>query len=82
LRDAQDFSTAAFTVNNLSLKRDAATFTMTGELYFIAPVEGRVVAAVFLGNGEMQLAPPIEAERRSLAVFVENRRCRNRLHRW
>ena len=39
-----------------SLQRDAATFTLrTGEVYFSAPIEGRVTTAVFIGDGEMTL---------------------------
>jgi hypothetical protein len=69
-REAQDFASNAFTVNNLALKRDAAVFQMTGELYFLPPVEGRTVGAVFIGTGEMTLTPPVEYERRHLAIFT------------
>jgi hypothetical protein len=66
----ESFTTYA-SVNNLVLKRDAATFTLrSGELYFLAPVEGRVPGAVFLGEGEFALAPPVEHERKSLAIFT------------
>ncbi|HXM36324.1 MAG TPA: carboxypeptidase regulatory-like domain-containing protein, partial [Pyrinomonadaceae bacterium] len=60
------------TVNNLVLKRDAATFTLkSGEIYFLTQVEGRYVAAVFIGEGEMKLVPPTDAEKRSLQVFTD-----------
>ena len=63
----------AYAVNNLVLKRDAATFTLrSGEVYFLPPVEGRTVGAVFLGDGEMALTPPTEAEKKSLALFVND----------
>ena len=66
------FSGDVATVNNLVLKRDAATFTLrSGELYFLAPVEGRQTGAVFFGEGEMSLTPPIEVEKKALAVFTE-----------
>lgn len=59
-------------VNNLVLKRDAATFTLkSGELYFMSPVEGRTVGAVFIGEGEITLTPPTEIEKSSLAVFTK-----------
>jgi hypothetical protein len=59
------------TVNNLVLKRDAATFTLrSGELYFLAPVEDRTVGAVFIGEGEFALTPPVDYEKRSLAIFT------------
>ncbi|MDT7540789.1 MAG: hypothetical protein QOE33_693 [Acidobacteriota bacterium] len=59
------------TVNNLVLKRDAATFTLrSGEIYFLAPVEDRTVGAVFIGEGEFALTPPVDYEKRSLAIFT------------
>ncbi|HYK21056.1 MAG TPA: M1 family aminopeptidase, partial [Pyrinomonadaceae bacterium] len=58
-------------VNNLILKRDAASFTLkSGELYFITPVENRVTAAVFIGDGELSLTPPTEVEKNSLKIFT------------
>ena len=67
----EDFTGQVATVNGLLLKRDAATFKFnSGEIYFLSPVEGRVTGAVFLGDVEMGLIPPIEAERRSLAIFT------------
>jgi hypothetical protein len=66
-----DFGGPYATVNNLVLKRDAATFTLkTGDIYFIAPVENRVTAAVFIGTGEMWMLPPMQAERNSIRVFT------------
>ena len=63
----------AFSVNNLVLKRDAATFTLkSGELVFMPPVEGRHTAAVFVGDGEMTLAPPEQRERDSLKLFADS----------
>src|SRR2546423_8891295 len=68
---AQDFSGEYAAVSNLVLRRDAATFTLrSGELYFLPPVEGRVTGAVFVGEGEFSLTPPVEYEKRSLALFT------------
>jgi Aminopeptidase N len=68
---ADAFSGSYASVNNLTLKRDAATFTLrTGEIYFLAPVEGRTIAAVFVGSGSIDFFPPTEAERRSLDIFT------------
>ena len=68
---AQDFAGEYATVNNLVLKRDAATFTLhSGEVYFLPPVEGRVTGAVFVGDGEFALTPPIECEKHSLSLFT------------
>ena len=68
---AGDFAGEYAQVSNLILKRDAATFTLqSGELYFLPPVEGRVTGAVFVGEGELTLTPPVEWEKRSLALFT------------
>jgi hypothetical protein len=67
----QDFAGPYAVVNNLSLKRDAATFTLkSGEIYFVGPVEGKITAAVFLGEGVLTLTPPTETERKSLRIFT------------
>jgi Carboxypeptidase regulatory-like domain/Peptidase family M1 domain len=66
------FSGSVASVNNLVLKRDAAIFTLkSGEIYFMSPVEGRTVGAVFIGDGEMSLTPPTDIEKRSLAIFTD-----------
>lgn len=65
-----DLSATVAVVNGLILKRDAATFKFnSGEIYFLAPVGGRVVAGVFIGDMEMSLVPPTAVERKSLARF-------------
>jgi hypothetical protein len=67
------FSGPVAGVNNLVFKRDAATFKFSsGEIYFLTPVEGRTIGAVFLGDGEMTLTPPIDAEKHSLSIFTGN----------
>jgi len=59
-------------VNNLVIKRDAATFTLrSGEIYFFSPVEGKVTGAVFIGDGEFSLTPPTKIEKDTLAVFTD-----------
>ena len=70
-RGDQDFSGDYAVVNNLQLRRDAANFTLkSGELYFITPVESRVTAAIFIGEGELSLTPPIEVEKNSIKIFT------------
>jgi len=70
-RADQDFGGPYAVVNNLTLKRDAANFNLkTGELYFIAPVENRYTAAVFIGEGELTLTPPTPVEKSSLKIFT------------
>jgi hypothetical protein len=69
--DTQDFTGEYAQVNGLVLKRDAASFTLTsGEMYFLPAVDGRVTVAVFIGEGELSLTPPVEYERQSLALFT------------
>lgn len=58
-------------VNNVVLKRDSATFTLiSGKLTFAAPVEGRVLAAQFRGEGKFELQPPSDIDRRQIARFT------------
>ncbi|HEX8353882.1 MAG TPA: carboxypeptidase regulatory-like domain-containing protein [Pyrinomonadaceae bacterium] len=67
----QEFAGDYAQVGGLVLKRDAATFTLrSGELYFLPAVEGRVTGAIFIGDGEMTLTPPVEHERRSLSLYT------------
>jgi len=66
-----EFNGPFATVNNLILKRDANVFTLrSGEIYFAPPIEGRVTAAVFIGDGEMTLVPPTLIEKHSLSLFI------------
>jgi hypothetical protein len=39
-------------------------------LYFITPVEDKVTAAVFIGDGEMSLTPLTDIEKHSLSIFT------------
>ncbi len=57
-------------VTDFVLKKDAATFTLTGSLYLLAPVENRVTGAVFVGDGTMAYAPPLAYERSMLRVLT------------
>lgn len=72
LRQTDAFSGEYATVNNLVLKRDAGSFTLrTGEVYFLSPVEGRQVGAVFVGDGEFYMKPPVTVEQKALAIFTD-----------
>src|SRR5258707_13326848 len=43
----------AVSVNNLELKREAGTLPLhSGTVWFVAPVQGEVTGAVFLGEGK------------------------------
>ncbi|MGA9304629.1 MAG: hypothetical protein WBW31_04405, partial [Candidatus Sulfotelmatobacter sp.] len=49
----------AITVSNLDLKRDAGTFHMrSGTVCFVAPVQGKVTGAVFVGDGNLVITGP------------------------
>ena len=59
-------------VTGLTIRRDAATFIFhRGEFHFVEPVQGKIVAAVFVGDGEFRIQPPTETERHNLQLFVK-----------
>jgi hypothetical protein len=58
-------------VNDFTLKREAGTFTFrSGAFQFVEPVNGKITGAVFVGDGSFVLVPPIELERRNLAILT------------
>jgi hypothetical protein len=60
-------------VNNLELRRDAATFMFRqGSIAFCSAVNGKVTGAVFKGEGHFHLTPPTAEERHSISVFNNN----------
>jgi Peptidase family M1 domain len=60
-----------YRVENIELKRDAATITLrTGEITFLAPALGRVTMAVFSGEGRFQLKPAIPIEEDHLTKLL------------
>src|SRR5690242_7956169 len=70
---SDSFSGEYAAVTDLVLKRDAGTFVLkSGEIYFLKPVQGRTVGAVFIGSGEFQITPPTDVEKRSLAIFTDS----------
>ncbi len=59
------------TVAGLTLERDVFRFRFdSGTFHFLAPVAGRTVGAVFLGEGSWRLAPASESERHHLALVT------------
>ena len=63
----------AVSVENLVLKRDAATFTFrSGTFCFLSAVQGKVTGAVFSGEGSFNLVPPTLAESRALALLTKS----------
>lgn len=63
----------AVTVTNFELKRDAASFHLrSGIVCFVTPVQGKVTGAVFMGDGSMDLDPPIPIEKSSLKLLTKS----------
>jgi hypothetical protein len=61
------------TVNNLELRRDAATFTFrSGSFAFYGQVNGKVTGAVFKGDGHLHITPPTPQERHNLAILFKS----------
>jgi hypothetical protein len=62
----------AVAVNNYTLKRDAGTFHLrSGTVCFVTPVQGKVTGAVFVGDGNMVLDPPLRSEISSLRLLTK-----------
>jgi hypothetical protein len=63
----------AMSVTNFDLKRDAGTFHLhSGTVCFVTPVQGKVTGAVFVGDGNFVLDPPLESERKSLKLLTKS----------
>jgi len=64
----------SLTVQNIRLKRDAATFELnSGVLCFVTPVNNKVTGAVFAGEGKLLLDPPVASERASLWLLTKEK---------
>ena len=62
----------AVSVSNFDLKRDAGTFHLhSGTVCFVTPVQGKITGAVFTGDGNFVLDPPLESERQSLKLLTK-----------
>jgi hypothetical protein len=65
-------SSEAFALKDFTLRRDAATFHLrSGTVCFVTPVQGKVTGAVFVGDGNMILDPPLPIERSSLKLLTK-----------
>ncbi|MBI3006330.1 MAG: hypothetical protein HYY49_13110 [Ignavibacteriales bacterium] len=59
-------------VENLRLIRDVGVFDLReGKLYLCKPIAGRVMSAVFIGNGTFNFRPPTEIEKDQVYRFFE-----------
>ncbi len=64
----------AFSVSEVTLKREAATFQLnSGTVCFLPPVNGKVTGAVFIGEGRLLLTPPLASEERSLSLLTKEK---------
>jgi hypothetical protein len=62
---------ATVAVENLTLERDVFRYKFDkGVFQFLAPVDGKITGAVFVGTGSWQLNPADEGERRHLALVA------------
>ena len=62
----------AVAVNNFALKREAATFHLrSGTVCFLAPVQGKVTGAVFVGDGNFVIEPPSASEQSMLKLLTK-----------
>ncbi|MFZ0287131.1 MAG: hypothetical protein WAL32_18030, partial [Terriglobales bacterium] len=62
----------AVSVKDFTLKRDAATFHLhSGNVCFVTTVGGKVTGAVFVGDGNMVLDPPLAIERSTLKLLTK-----------
>src|SRR5688572_3230358 len=56
------------TVSELTMRRDAGVFFFhRGEFHLSERVNGKTLAAVFIGSGEFRMQPPIAVEKHNLA---------------
>ena len=62
----------AVSMNNVTLKRDVASFTFkSGNLYFLKLVNGKVTGAVFVGDGSVAIHPVQWYEQRQLSILTK-----------
>src|SRR5712691_13138376 len=60
-----------FHVRDADLDREDIHLSLTeGTIAFTQEVDGHITGAIFEGEGEMLLVPPIQSERASLALFT------------
>lgn len=71
--DKNAFNGKYAAVNNLVLRRDRAVFTLhSGEIYFLKEAKGKRTGAVFIGDGELSIDPPVKSEKEMLKFFTDS----------
>jgi len=74
-------SNQAAAAENTEWKKDAATFRFTrGQMTLAAPVAGRVLGAVFTGDGSFELDPPTPTEQHQIARFAKGPKLNDTFH--
>src|SRR5262245_5026265 len=59
-------------VKDFAFKRDAGVFTFhSGVFYFLEPVNGKITGAIFTGDANFALKPPLGVEQRNLAILTK-----------
>lgn len=67
----------AAAIESLTLQRDTATFSLaSGRLYLCHPINQRVHAAIFLGDGQFSFTPPTLIEQEQLERFYDQKSLR------
>ena len=62
----------AASLKSFDLRRDATTFHLhSGTVCFVAPVQGKVTGAVFVGDGNLIIDPPAVSERSMLKLLTK-----------
>ncbi len=68
-------------VSNYSLRKDAGIFNFEkGKFYSTTPINGRVHALVFAGNGEFLFTPPNEVEKEQLKRFYSKKKLQEKFN--
>lgn len=71
----------AAAAENASWKKDAATFHFkNGQMTLAAPVAGRILGALFKGDGSFELDPPTAAEKHQIARYAKGPRLDDTFH--
>src|SRR4051812_4622455 len=74
LKELQVVPNRVAQVSGLVLTRDVAQFRFeNGKFFFLTPVGGRTMGAVFLGTGRMTFTPPSRIEQERLARFQKTK---------
>jgi hypothetical protein len=58
-------------VSGIAIQKDAALIHLShGSLWFFAPVDGKALGAIFIGQGNIKINPAVESEKKFLAKLT------------